>query len=240
MNSIPDGKHWRAYRANSCIGTGTFPRAALLALLLLHATAHAQVYRCEQNGKLAFSDQPCKPGAKGTQKDYAPPTAATGTLDLQVPVAYYTVQGRDYDTLAQSLKANGPKGFHGLASWKLRYDYTTKKQRDGCRIDTVKVKVDGEILMPKWADEQAAPPDLQSRWRAYYEALKRHEDGHVQHGRELALLVKERMMGLGTVPCESMKALTEGEFQRLSANLRKRDEEYDVRTQHGATQGARF
>jgi predicted secreted Zn-dependent protease len=202
--------------------------------------AQAQIYRCEQNGKLAFSDQPCKAGAKATQKDYAPSASPSGTLDMQVAVRHYPVQGRDYASLSQSLKANGPKGFHGLATWNIRYDYTTRKQRDGCQVDTVQVKVSGEILMPNWADETAAPADLRQRWSAYYAALKQHEDGHIQHGRELALLVKEKLMGLGVVPCESVQGRTESEFQRLTGNLKARDQEYDARTQHGASQGAQF
>ncbi len=218
-------------------------RGPLLAcLLLLQASeAGAQVYRCEQNGKLAFSDQPCKPGAKASQKDYASPGGgSTGTLDLDVAVTYYAVKGLDRATLAQSLNANGPKGFHGLAGWKIDYQYTTRRQRDECRMDTVRVKVSGQILMPRWADEAAAPPDLQRRWSAYYAALKQHEDGHVQHGRELALLVKERLLGLGALPCDQVKPVSDGEFKRLSDNLKARDKEYDARTNHGATQGASF
>lgn len=214
-------------------------RAFLTGLLLLAGAAQAQVYRCEQNGKLAFSDQPCVAGAKSSQKAHAT-SSATGTLDLEIPVKHYTVQGLTYEALSQSLTANGPKGFHGLASWGIAYEYTTKKVRDGCQMEAVRVKVSGNILMPRWSDEPAAPPDLQRRWSTYSAALKQHEDGHIQHGRELAMLVKERLLGLGAVPCEQMKALTEGVFQRLAANLKARDAEYDARTQHGATQGARF
>lgn len=202
--------------------------------------ALAQVYRCEQNGKLAFSDQPCKPGAKATQKDYAASPGAKGMLDLQVAVVHYTVQGRDYDSLAQSLSANGPKGFHGLATWKIGFQYTTRKQRDGCQVDTVTVKVDGEIKMPRWADEKAAPQELQARWRNFYAALKRHEDGHIQHGRELALMTKEKLLGLGVVPCEKVQDLANAEFLRLLDNHKARDREYDERTQHGVNQGVQL
>ena len=214
----------------------------LACLLILQAAgAEAQVYRCEQNGKLAFSDQPCKAGARATQKDYAPPGGGgTGTLDVDIALAHYMVRGLDYASLARSLNASGPKGFHGLASWKIDYQYTAKRQRDECRIDTVRVKVSGQILMPQWADEAAAPAELRRRWIAYYAALKRHEDGHVQHGRELALLVKERLLGLGAMPCDQVKPVSDGEFKRLSDNLKARDREYDARTNHGATQGASF
>jgi predicted secreted Zn-dependent protease len=213
-------------------------RALLACLLLTTAATEAQVYRCEQDGKLAFSDQPCKPGAKVTQKAYA--QGSNGAIDLQIAVNHYTVQGRDYASLGQSLAANGPKGYHGLATWTIGYEFTTKKLRDGCQMDTVKVKVGGTILMPKWADEQAASPDLQQRWRAYYAALKLHEDGHIQHGREMAMLVKERLLGLGLVPCDRTQALAAAEFNTIVANLKTRDAEYDARTNHGASQGARL
>ena len=47
-------------------------------------------------------------------------------------------------------------------------------------------------------------------------------------------------MGLGVVPCDQLKALIEREYQRLYGNLKTRDQDYDARTNHGATQGAQF
>jgi predicted secreted Zn-dependent protease len=208
-------------------------------LLAVASGAQAQTYRCERDGKITFSDRPCEAGAKATQKFYAT-SVVSGVLDLQIAVTYYAVQGHDYGSLARSLRANGPKGFHGLARWNVTYKYTTKRQRDACQIATVRIKVSGEILMPRWADEPSAPQDLQRRWSDYYAALKRHEDGHIQHGRELALLVKERLMGLGAVPCDDMQTLAQAEFQRVYGNLKARDQEYDARTNHGTTQGAVF
>jgi len=216
------------------------PRAIIVCILLAVASsAQAQIYRCERDDKIAFSDRPCETGAKSTQKSYAT-SGASGVLDLQIAVNNYQVQGRDYGSLVSSLNANGPRGSHGLASWRIGYEYTTERQRDACQIATVRLKVSGEILMPRWTEESSAPLELQRRWSDYYAALKRHEDGHIQHGRELALLVKERLMGLGAVPCDQLPALAEREFQRLYGNLKARDQEYDARTNHGATQGAVF
>jgi predicted secreted Zn-dependent protease len=210
-----------------------------LLLLALASGTQAQVYRCEHDGKVAFSDRPCEAGAKASQKAYAT-SVASGVLDLQIAVTHYAIQGHNYDSLARSLRANGPKSFHGLASWNVSYEYTTKRDGDACRVATARIKINGEILMPQWADEPSAPRELQRRWSDYYAALKRHEDGHVQHGRELALLVNERLMGLGVVPCDQMQALAQVEFQRLYGNLKTRDQEYDTRTNHGETQGVVF
>lgn len=216
-------------------------RRLLIGLLLVAVAGltHGQVYRCEQGGQIVFSDQTCERGAKATKKVFAT-SAAIGTLDIQIAVTHYSVQGQDYDSLMSSLRANGPKGFHGLASWNIRYDYTTKRRGDACQIDTVRTQVNGRILMPRWTDELSAPQALRRRWNDYYAALKWHEDGHIQHGKELALLVKERLIGLGVAPCDQMQVMAQKEFDRLYGNLKMRDQEYDARTNHGAIQGAIF
>jgi hypothetical protein len=42
----------------------------LLALLCVPQLAHAEAYRCKKaDGSLAFQDQPCPPGASGSQTD---------------------------------------------------------------------------------------------------------------------------------------------------------------------------
>lgn len=220
--------------------TGQLVTALLLTAMVVTAQpAMAQVHRCERAGKITFSDQPCEAEAKASQKAYAT-ASASGSLDLKVVVTHYDVTGRTFDALTRSLRANGPQGFHGMASWRIGYQYRTIRQADTCRIDTVITTVSGEILMPRWIDEATAAPALQRRWTEHYAALKRHEDGHIQHGRELALLVKERLMGLGSVACDTLKGLADGEFQRLHQNLKTRDRQYDARTGHGATQGAFF
>lgn len=215
---------------------------ALITCGLLIATignAHAQVHRCERAGKIAFSDQPCEVGDKASQKVYSS-SAASNALDMQVVVTHYSVEGMSDAALARSLKANGPGGFHGLASWNVSFNYTTKKRSDACEIDAVRIKVSGEILMPRWTDESSAPPPLQERWRKYYAALKRHEDGHILHGKELALRVAERLMGIGAMPCGQIQSLAQGEFQRTYNNQKTRDQEYDARTNHGKAEGAVF
>jgi predicted secreted Zn-dependent protease len=209
------------------------------ALLAAAGPAQGQIYRCERDGTVAYSDRSCEAGAKSTSKAYAV-AGPTGALDLQVRVVHYDVHGPDYPSLVRSLRANGPSGFHGLARWKVTFENSTESRGDGCAISAVRVRVAGEILMPRWVDAAAAPLDLQRRWSDHYAALQRHEDGHIQHGRELALLVKERLMGLGVMACERLGALAREESQRLYENLKARDKEYDVRTNHGATQGASF
>jgi predicted secreted Zn-dependent protease len=213
--------------------------ALALGLLLAASSTQGQIYRCDRDGAVAYSDRPCEAGAKSRSKTYAA-TGPSGSLDLQVNTVHYDVRGHDYPSLVRSLRANGPQGFHGLARWNVAFDYNMEPRGPDCAISAVRVRVAGEILMPRWVDAESAPLALQRRWSDHYAALQRHEEGHIQHGRELALLTKERLMGLGAMDCDRLKTLARDEFQRLHANLKARDKEYDARTNHGATQGARF
>lgn len=203
------------------------------------ASAQAQIHRCEADGRVTYSDRPCETGAKATTRPYAA-TAPSGVLELDIRQRYYDVAAHDYPTLVRALAAKGPRGFHGMAGWKVSYHYTVDQQPSGCAVDSVRVRVAGEILMPRWTDAADGPRDLQRQWSDYIVALQRHEDGHIQHGREFALLVKERLMGLGRIRCDVLPTLAQREYDRLYANLRTRDQEYDARTGHGRTQGAYF
>ncbi len=94
--------------------------------------------------------------------------------------------------------------------------------------------------MPRWIDEAKAPADLRSRWTRYAAALKTHEEGHIQHGRELAQLLRERLLGFGNMACTQAHDIAQNEYNRLYSNVKDRDKEYDRRTQHGSSQGAVF
>jgi predicted secreted Zn-dependent protease len=221
-------------------------KASLTGLLLLLCadTSLAQVYRCEKDGKLAFSDQPCTAGAKASSKTYASPSGPSAGPAAgkggDVPITYFAVQGATYETLAQSLAAAGAKGFHGKNGWWIDYDFTTRKTGDSCQIDTVRANMTGEMPMPRWTDERTAPLDLQQRWTKFYAAHKLHEDAHLQHSKDLIAPIKQRLLALGPHPCDQTKGLVAAEFKRLTATLKTRDDEYDVRTQSGGTQGANF
>ncbi len=219
-------------------------RANSLGAALLACTAplqlHAQVHKCMVDGRTVFTDAPCAVGAPASTLNLKPMSSNQAAIDSKIIWNRYPVKGQDYASLVKSLSASGPKGFHGLASWNIAYKYTTRTEGNVCRFDSIRLSVQGEILMPKWTDEDTAPPALRQRWADYYAALQQHEEGHVQHGNELASLVQEKFLGYGDFACGQAKSIAQSEFDKLYNNLKNRDKEYDQRTQHGATQGARF
>jgi predicted secreted Zn-dependent protease len=208
--------------------------------MLMPPVVLAQVNKCAVEGRTVFTDVPCV--------EVVPPSTATAknasqigdAPDAQILWNRYPVKGKDYESLQSALAVNAPKGVHGLAGWNITYHYTTTTDGKTCKFETVRINAKGEILMPHWTDEAAAPQELRQRWKNYHAALRQHEEGHVQIGRDLATLVREKFLSLGYFPCSKAQTLAQTEFDQIYKDVWERDKEYDERTQRGASQGARF
>lgn len=196
-------------------------------------TVGAQVYKCKQSGATIFTDKPC---AESGAALAVAGESANGRITVDVVTKHYQVSGRDSQAVYMSLKTNNPGGFMGWARWKVDYQIAPITRGDQCRVGSVSIRMVGDILMPQWIEEQSVADIQRSWWQQMYAGLKRHEDGHIQNGREFAVLLKQRLLGLGTVPCAELDDRARREYELLATNLRDRDREYDRRTQHGLRQ----
>lgn len=118
-------------------------------------------------------------------------------------------------------------------SKKFSITYDAKPAGQGCRLENLVITIRGEILMPEWAEKSSAPSADQAYWDESYRGLKLHEDGHIQHGKEFAIPLNERLLGLGVVPCAELDARANQTHKTLYSCLQARDVEYDRRTSHG-------
>jgi predicted secreted Zn-dependent protease len=87
--------------------------------------------------------------------------------------------------------------------------------------------------MPRWVPPKTASPGLVAKWANYTHALAEHEKGHVDfvvaNYRSVAKAIKSATCGTA-----------ETAAQAAIDPIRQHDIDYDVVTDHGATQGARF
>lgn len=204
-----------------------------LGLLGAGGAAQAQVYKCAKDGRPVFSDRPC---GDAQQQLKVAPAGPAGSLDVQVLTTHYPVHGNDLKGAYRYLAANGPNGFSGWARWNVEYDFDTVGEDLNCRVSAVRVKVQGQIMMPRWEQRASASEAEQRSWDASYNGLRIHEEGHIQHGREFALLLKERLMGLAPDACAMLPGKARQQYVILRNNLDNRDREYDRRTHHGLRQ----
>jgi predicted secreted Zn-dependent protease len=198
-------------------------------------TAQAQIYKCAQGANVVLSDKPCTEGAIVKLK--MPVGIPQSDIKFDAVTTHYPVADADYAQVYRRLVTQNTggltAGFAGWAKWDVVYSFDTLPRREGCSIDRVHMQVRGQIMMPEWETLADAPPADQSRWNAMYAQLQRHEEGHVQHGREFAMLLREKLLGIGTVPCDTIRTAAGQVYRALYTNLQSRDAEYDRRTQHG-------
>lgn len=225
--------------------------ALCLALLLAGSPALAELRKCiGADGRISYSNQPCPAGAKtGSVRaptgpsvpSAAPSPGAAPGRSSGVTITYYDVEGVEHAILLRALNARGPKGFHGYTEWWVSYQYETTVQAGRCAVGKVSTRLEGQVTMPRWVKRAGASAELVARWQRYERALLVHEEGHVDHGRELARVLEAELSRLPAAQdCQALDQAVRLRFDALLRQYQARDREYDLRTSHGKTQGAFF
>lgn len=188
--------------------------------LLTASGAALALEKCvDADGKVNYSDRPCPAGAKRA-------TIGGDSSMAGVPIEYYDVQS--------------PGGHRGQASWYLSYTYRSRSTPGGCAVESVVTKLDLKVRLPRWSPSAGASRELSARWDRYMDALRVHENGHLQTGRDLESSFKSAAAGIMTADCGALDAALRASFDSLLRQANQRDKDYDAQTGHGATQGAVF
>lgn len=182
---------------------------------------------------------PAAQGAKPGAPAPAPATkaAVAGAAPRGVTLNYVDIQGGDFETLLAALNAAG--GFHAKAEWKLAYSYVTKRAGRACSANPVTTQLELTMTMPRWNPPPGTSPALFARWQRYTAALRKHQEGHLQIGRDFEDSLK-RSLAVISERCEKLEARVKGIFDLLLEKHRKLDADYDRETAFGRTQGAEF
>ena len=192
-----------------------------LASLMTAAPAALALDKCTgADGKVTYSDHGCAGPAKRSSVG-----VDTSLGDAQVD--YYVV--------------SSPSGQVAHAQWYLSYTYRQRSVPGGsCAIESVSTKLDLKVRMPRWTPPPGASQDLVRRWERYLDALRVHEAGHLQVGRDFESNFKRAAVAMSTADCGALASALRARFDSLLEQSRQRDLDYDAQTRHGATQGAVF
>jgi predicted secreted Zn-dependent protease len=189
------------------------------AAILLSGNAAALEKCVGGDGKVTYSDHGCAAGAKRSAVAGAP-------SDDGVQWVYYDVPS--------------PGGHQGHTDWYLAYTFRPRSTAGGCAVDSVTTKLDLKVRMPRWTPGAAASADLQSRWGRYVSALRTHELGHVQNGRDFESAFRRTAAAASAPDCGALDAALRSTFDTMLKQANRRDVDYDAQTRHGATQGAYY
>src|SRR5690606_17666594 len=120
----------------------------------------------------------------------AAPVSSLGMSKAQETIKYYDVSGATIDELRQEVYSRGPydrtgQRFAGWAEWRIQWWFNHKQVPQGCAVGEASTETHIQYTLPRWADAEAASPELRETWRRFVEALTLHEQGHGQLAREL-------------------------------------------------------
>jgi predicted secreted Zn-dependent protease len=160
-------------------------------------------------------------------------------------IDYYQVFGSTISEVQESLHRLRPtvngRRFAAVTRWNIRWDHTTAMGEAGCALAPVRVTLNVYTIAPQWSRPRMAALDLVQRWRNYEVALLVHERGHYDIAAAGALAIENALKALPpAAECVQTEHLADAAGHRLLADIHEKQRLYDLETEHGHRQGARF
>lgn len=156
----------------------------------------------------------------------------------------YQVEANSRQSLATLLTRTSPirhrgKIFHAYTTWRVSWEFRWQQDADGnCRVSQVSTGLDSVIQLPRL---DGGSPEQQERFQHYLSALREHELGHHNLGRQAAQEVDARLRSMPSMPdCTRLAAAGNRLAQHIVEDYKDKEHTYDLVTVHGRMQGARL
>ncbi len=171
-------------------------------------------------------------------------TPATKSIDGRplptlYPVAFpqateqpYDVSGSTASEIRSQLSAYGPNGYDAYTKWAVHWSWPGQGTAT-CRLQDAEVSYEVTVTFPRWIPTEQATPELVIHWNGYLYALALHENGHINNVVSHIPAVLAAIKGSACLAADSAA-------QAVLQQMREFDGQYDLTTDHGRTQGARF
>lgn len=152
-------------------------------------------------------------------------------------VEWFDLLGVDRIDLLESCLRDCPRDEGGtavasLTTWRVEWSWA----RDGdeaCGVSGATVDASVTVELPRWTAPPEADPALVAEWDAWFFALRRHEQGHVDVVHTFAHDAERVIVDAGCDGADAAGA-------RILDGLRKSQHDYDAQTSNGHSQGASF
>jgi len=171
---------------------------------------------------------------------------ASAEPQVKETIAYYDVSGTTAREVRNDLNRLGPfdrdgRQFDAVTKWYVNWRYRYDRTGQGCGIASATTEAKINIIMPRLVPDAAVPAELSRSFETYSAALLVHERGHGQFGIDAAKRIEAGLVKLPAEPnCERMGQVANEFGHKVIQEMSQQDVEYDAKTNHGETQGARF
>jgi predicted secreted Zn-dependent protease len=167
-------------------------------------------------------------------------------VPAQTEVKEYEIAGQTPEELRAQLDKAGPVDASGArhdayTHWFVKWNYPFARSPAGCATGPVTITLTVSMDLPRWVNSDSGPDALKARWQEYLDSLVTHESGHRENAVQAGAEIERALPQLAPqATCEEMDRVANEEGQKVLARFREADVAYDGKTDHGATQGARF
>lgn len=164
--------------------------------------------------------------------------------DVSITFTSYDVSGDTLEELYGALRQYGPKDDEGntryaYTRWKVKWRW--RSRGDGT-IDarSVDLACSASVHLPRLVNRERHDPALLAHWDTFIERTRNHERNHIEHVRRgaprIAQMIQKRAGSKGILSSKKAKAIA----RTVVADLHAMDRAYDMRTNHGKTEGTWF
>jgi predicted secreted Zn-dependent protease len=160
-------------------------------------------------------------------------------VDLQ----FYELRESSESKLREEIRsARAARGMreYGDSQWQIRssYDFTTSGE--DCEPTRVDVSLELRLILPRLRNPDALSPELRAEWRRFLRALREHQLNHKQIAIECAEQISAGLTSVGPLRCERLEEAMQSITEEVTSTCHARNADYDLRTRHGASEGATF
>ncbi len=182
-----------------------------------------------------------------------PGNPAHADIQLDETYHYYDISGQSAAELRDSIDANrhlatGSSRFDAMTDWNIKWQYNYQQVGETCVITRVDITVEIDYRLPRWqGSERERNPRLAKAWQRYIEKLLAHEQMHGQIAIDAAAEIEDAIHSADNPPdrpppgsCEALEVDANANGMTIIEKVRARQAFFDLRTDHGANDGATF
>jgi predicted secreted Zn-dependent protease len=158
---------------------------------------------------------------------------------LIIRTNYYDVTGDTLQGIREEIVRQRPwkEERDAFTRWKVDWMFTMQELESACRLESLSIKTDITIAMPRWNAAASEDEALKTAWVRYFKLLAAHEEGHKQLALAAAKEARKRILQLkGTSSCSELEIAINREGKKVIDEFAAREKLYDARTDHGRKQ----
>ncbi len=128
--------------------------------------------------------------------------------------------------------------FHGSTSWLVEWSISWKKSNGICYLDSSEAKLNVLFKMPRISPNFSATNAVIGAFNKYYEALLKHENGHMNNGIKALKDIKVLLSNFNSFSdCQVLNEAVKNSITNVVGIYKRQDIAYDTQTKHGKLQG---